>query len=377
MKVVLITNGLKTGGSEMMLYKMLSRLDRGRIQPEVINIRPPGAVQGFIESLGVPVLSLGWQSLSGAIAGLPRLAQLIRNSHADLIHSWTYYGNIGAALAVRWLGASSPPLIWGIRATLTDLSFEKPPTRWLIRQSRRLSTIPQLILYDSEAGRRQHEALGYPSPRGRVIPNGIDFDVWRADPEARRQVRSELGVGPEDFLIGMIGRVHPSKDHPTFLSAAEQFLDRRPNAHFLLAGLGTERLHRSARLHLLGHRSDVGRLMAALDLLSCASRTESFPNVVLEALASGVLSVVSDVGDAARLVPDERFVVPPMKPAALAEAWERIASLSIAERETLACDFRRAAMEQYSIAVIAAKYQSIYEEVTGTTKTRSHKESRH
>ena len=366
MKVAFITNGLKSGGAEMMLYKILSHLDRERIECEVINIRPPGPVQKLIESMDIPVHSLGWNSLGRAFFGLYRLRRLLQKSRPNLIHSWTYYGNLGATIATRAMGEAEPPLVWGIRFTLKDLSYEKPSTRWLIRQSRKLSRIPKAILYDSEAGRRDHESIGYPHETGRVIPNGIDFDLWQIDPAARNEVRSELGVGPDCFLIGMVNRVHPSKDHRTFLAAAQAFMERHPNAHFVVAGSGTETLNGEDfkdKLHRLGHRSDVGRVMAALDLHSCASRTESFPNVVLEALACGVLSTVSKVGDAPKLVPDDRFVVPPASPSALAEAWDQIAAMPSADRAALACDFRKAAMEQYSIARIAATYQSVYEDL--------------
>jgi glycosyltransferase involved in cell wall biosynthesis len=108
--------------------------------------------------------------------------------------------------------------------------------------------------------------------------------------------------------------------------------------------------------------------MAALDLHSCASRTESFPNVVLEALACGVLSTVSQVGDAPRLVPDERFVVPPATPLALANTWDRIASLLPAARAGLACEFRKVASERYSIAAIAQKYEAVYQEFAESKK---------
>jgi glycosyltransferase involved in cell wall biosynthesis len=374
MKVMFIATGLHTGGAELMLYKILSRIDRGRVHCEVVNLKRGGSVQTLIESLGVPVHSLGLASPLQAIHGLLRLRRIIQERRPTVVQSWMYHANAGAAMVTRLSGPSAPPLVWGIRYTLADLSFEKPLTRWMIRRSPVLSRIPGAILYDSEAGRRDHESIGYPHEAGRVIPNGIDFDLWRIDAEARRQVRLELGIGPESFLVGMIGRFHPMKDHATFLEAAERFLTLRPDAHFVLAGSEIESRNPAIqsllkgrdfrdRLHLLGHRNDVGRVMAALDVLSCASRAESFPNVVLEALACGVLSVVSNAGDAPRLVPDTRFVVPPAAPDALAAAWNVVAALPLDQKASLVCDFRKVAMERYSIAAVAQTYQSFYEDL--------------
>jgi glycosyltransferase involved in cell wall biosynthesis len=371
-----VTTGLQTGGAEMMLYKILSRLDQRRIQCEVVNLQRPGPVQPLIESLGVPVYSFGLSSPMDAVGGLYRLRRLMQERKPALVQSWMYHANAGAALAARSLGRSGPSLVWGVRYTLADLSGDKWFSRWIIHRSPKLSQIPKAILYDSEAGRRDHESLGYPKDIGRVIPNGIDFDLWRNDPEARRQVRLELGIDQDCLVIGMIGRLHPMKDHATFLQSAEQFLELRPNTHFVLAGPGVENRNPAFqpllrgrrlkdRLHLLGPRNDIGRVMSSLDLLSCASRADSFPNLVLEALACGVLSIVSNVGDASRLVPDERFIVPPASPAALVSAWDRVAELNPRESAKLVCDFRKAAVERYSIGVVVQTYQSFYEELAG------------
>jgi len=374
MRVMFITTGLHVGGAEMMLYKILSRLDRTRLKCEVVNLRQPGPVAELIEEIGVPVHSIGMSSPANAPAGLRQLRRVVQQGRPAVIQSWMYHANVVSALAMVPRGVSSPRLIWGVNYTLLDLSFEKRLTRLLIRLSPMVSRIPAAIVYDSEAGRRDHESIGYVRERGQVIPNGIDFDSWRVDGDARRQIRSEISVPEDSFLIGLIGRVHPVKDHGVFLDAAERLLERRPNAHFLLAGSGAEagdpRMQAllkgrtfNGHLHMLGHRTDVARVMAAMDLLSCASRTESFPNVIIEALACGTVSVVSDVGDAPRLVADERFVVPRGDPVALAAAWDHLASMPKQERDALASHLRECATERYSISRVAGMFQELYERV--------------
>src|SRR3954471_6873014 len=112
MKVMFIATGLHTGGAELMLYKLLSRFDRARLECEVVNLKGPGRVQELIESLGVPVHALGLSSPRNALRGLKGLRQIIQKSRPALIQSWMYHANVSAAIVTGVLGSASPPLIW-------------------------------------------------------------------------------------------------------------------------------------------------------------------------------------------------------------------------------------------------------------------------
>src|SRR3989337_796961 len=110
-----------------------------------------------------------------------------------------------------------------------------------------------------------------------VIPNGIDLSVFRPDAQARAAVRQELGLRPEAMLMGMAARYHPQKDHRNFIEAARKIRDRNPDVRFLLCGTQVtpengelQRMIAAAglgdRVHLLGVRDDMPRIMASLDL---------------------------------------------------------------------------------------------------------------
>src|SRR5262249_13530770 len=162
-----------------------------------------------------------------------------------------------------------------------------------------------------------------------------DLDRFAPDPKAYAAVRTELGLAPGATLVGVVGRHHPLKDHATFLRAAALLAGERGRVHFVLAGRGLEPGNPAleplvgdtalrGRVHLLGERDDMPRLLAALDVLALSSVSESFPNVVGEAMACGVPCVVTDVGDAARIVGPTGIVVQPGNPAALADGLRRV-----------------------------------------------------
>ena len=145
-------------------------------------------------------------------------------------------------------------------------------------------------------------------------------------------MRAELGLPEHAVLIGMMGRYHPMKDYANFLQAAALISNQYPDANFALIGQGIDdqnvELRRSIRelglqrrTRLLGERHDIPRIAAALDVFSLSSYSESFPNVIGEAMACEVSCAVTHVGDAAWIVGDAGRVVPPRNPRALADAW--------------------------------------------------------
>src|SRR5688572_6393046 len=133
-----------------------------------------------------------------------------------------------------------------------------------------------------------------------VIPNGFDTDVFRPDPTERARIRREWGIGDE-VLIGVIARLHPQKDHATFLAAMALVAERHPSARYLLCGDGVSRSSEpfasmlsadprlSDRCLLPGSRDDVPAVLNALDVAVLSSAYgEGFPNVIGEAMSCGV-----------------------------------------------------------------------------------------
>ena len=222
--------------------------------------------------------------------------------HADLI------GGMAAKLA------GGIPVTWGIR----HCNLSREDNRWLTLQTvkacaRMSGWLPVKIICNSEASRKAHVAVGYANEKMLVIHNGSDLATFKPDPAAREVIRKELEIPKDAPLIGLVGRFDPQKDHRTFVQAAALLLRERPDVHFLLCGddvtWDNRQLARwireagiSDRCHLLGHRDDVPRIMAALDIAASSSVGESFANVIVEAMSCGVPCVVTDVGDSALIV---------------------------------------------------------------------------
>jgi len=207
-----------------------------------------------------------------------------------------------------------------------------------------------------------------------VIPNSFDTLRFRPDAVARIGIRRELGITDDTPLLGVVARFDPLKDFSTLVTAAGQLARSAPSVRWVLAGRGVERSnpafaalltdeHVNARIFALGDRSDVERVMAALDVLVQPSLSEALPNSVGEAMACGVPCLVTDVGDSAILVGDTGRVVPPRSPDALAHAAAAMLALDPAVRRALGERARQRVSSDYSANAMVTRYLDVIRRV--------------
>jgi len=373
MKIVYTIVGLTTGGAEVMLYRILTRINRERFSPSVLCLMDRGTLGDRIEALGIPVYTLGMKA-----GGIPtpnviwKLINIIRKIKPDLIQGWMYHGNIAAQLAKVFCGLETP-VFWSIHYSVYSLDAENKMTQAVIKLGAPISKFAKQVLYVSKISKMQHEALGYEAENGYVIPNGIDISLFTPSLEARLSVRQELGLPSTSFLIGSICRYHPMKDHANFIKAAALLLKNYPDTHFMMAGSqvnsANKTLHQlidelgiAHRIHLLGERSDMPRLMAALDIMASASAYgEAFPLVLGEAMSCGVPCTVTDVGDSGWIVGNTGWVVPPKNPEALAVSWQESIELGADGREALGKAARARIIESFSLDSVVADYERFWD----------------
>jgi glycosyltransferase involved in cell wall biosynthesis len=370
--LILIT-ALPVGGAQVMLYKLLSHMNRVDFTAEVVSLVDVGPFGKKIQALGVPVRALGMRPGIPNPLGIYRLARWLRQDRPHLVQTWMYHADLIGGLAARLAGGI--PVAWNIRHGSPDVEGHKRTTLWTIRACATLSHwLPTWIVCCAEFSRRVYTDLGYAGEKIVVIPNGFDLEIFRPDPTARLSVRRELGIPKETLLIGLVGRFHPLKDHSNFIDAAARLHAELPEVHFLLCGEDitpentelAERVKTSGirdRCHLLGQREDIPRINAALDIACSSSYTEGFPNVIGEAMACGIPCVVTDVGDSARLVGDTGIVVPPKNPQALANAWRELIEVGPDRRSLLGVAARRRVSECFSLRAVAARYEELYTEI--------------
>lgn len=369
-KVCHIITGLGTGGAETMLTRLVEGRDRERFPTTVISLMDRGQMAERLELAGAPVETLGLNRGRPTPAALFRLRRLVEHHNPDVIHAWMYHANLGL------MAGLGRPFAFNIRQCVYDLADESRGTQAVIRLGALLSPQADAIIYNSRLSRAQHRALGYSELRDQVIPNGFDTATFRPSTEAYRELRRELGLPTATPLIGMVGRLHPIKDHANLLAAMRIVAAEHPQARLVLVGRGLTEdnaafmeelraLDLQERVILLGERRDIPRLTAAFDVAVLSSRSEGFPNVVGEAMACGVPMAVTDVGDAAWLLGGAGRVVPPQDSVQLARGISELLAMDEVARRQLGQKARRRIVENFSLGAIVARYHALYARLAG------------
>lgn len=367
LKILHVITGLSRGGAETMLHKLIAELSKSAGSTHSI-IALSGENAFDFESLGVPVTLANLAGPLSGTATISRLRRLVSAERPDVVHGWMYHANAVACV----IAPKGAPLIAGIRCTLAAKQ-EKIFTRasiWLgpmlikARNGR--------VVYCSEQSRQQHETVSYPAENALVIPNGFDCERFKPDADARDRLLKELDLDPEVRLFGHAARYHPMKNHASLIRAFADVAAQDKDAHLILAGRDVTSENQvlsklilekgvKGRVHLLGERADMHRLIPAFDAyVSSSAWGEAFPNVLGEAMACGVPCIATDVGESAMIVADTGLIVAPKDDTALARGMLDLLQLSPDERRNLGSRARERIVRNFSLPHIASTYLNLY-----------------
>lgn len=379
MRVLHLITGLKDGGAEAVLYRLLTH--DGHHSHHVVCLSGEAKYGPMLRAEGIPVTILdmprGWVTLRG----LWRFWCIVRSSRPDLIQTWMYHADLLGGV-VAWLARL--PVVWGLRNTTLDTGRSSRITRFVVRLCARLSHfLPYRIISCSHAAVEVHSAIGYDTTRLIVIPNGYDLSFFRPDLKTRERLRLEWNVPADVPLIGMVARFDPQKDHSNLIASLKRLRLRSVAFRAILIGQGMEMQNRwlyqridDAGLRpyvlLLGARMDIPALFSAIDIhvLSSASG-EAFPNVIAEAMACGTPCVTTDVGDARLIVAGHGWVVPPRDPEALTDAVLSALQLWSHPHEwnVLQSDCRERICQDFGLDVMLERYHALWSECIDRTST--------
>jgi glycosyltransferase involved in cell wall biosynthesis len=354
-----LTRSLDRGGAERQLVVLAKGLANRGHTVAVAVFFGGGVYEAELAEAGVRIINLGKQGRWDILPFLSRLVCLLRKERPAVLHSYLGVPNILVTALKPLLPGTR--IVWGVRASNVDLSRYDWLSRLAYILERRLVRFADCIIANSAAGKRYAVANGFPEDKIVVVNNGIDTGYFRFDPEGRRLVRVAWGVGEDEILVGLVGRLDPMKDHPVFLEAASHIARDRRDVRFVCVGGGpadyAEALkQRAADLGLttqliwVGSRDDMPAVYSALDIASSSSSYgEGFSNTIAEAMACGVPCVVTDVGDSAFIVGDTGSVVAPGDGSELAAAIRHLTDLPQEERWALGEMCRARVVSEFGI----------------------------
>jgi glycosyltransferase involved in cell wall biosynthesis len=371
-RIIHIITTLDYGGAENMLFKLVSSTASNPCyQQMVISLTDKGGFGPLLEKQGIRVHAVG---LNGRCTDAFKLAELIRQIRIfkpHILQSWLYHADLVGTLLFKF--AKGAKLVWNIRCSDMDFKRYAWTTRLIFLLLQRFSGIPSAVCANSQAGIVAHQKRGYHPKKWIWIPNG--FDTHRFKPQSKGgALKKKLGIPLSSTVIGMVARFDPMKDFDTFFRAANIVREIDGRVHFILVGNKVDpdnpylcrlvNLYQLSKVvHMLGRRDDVDNIYPQIDIFTLSSFGEGFPNVIGEAMASGVPCVATDVGDSKLIIEDTGITVPAKDPRKLADAWLSLLSAPDERRLQMGQAARRSIVDRFSLEVIQKKYLSLYDSV--------------
>ena len=372
MKIVHVINSLETGGAEMMLLKLLQSGIYENYNVLIIVLSKKNTLSENIKKLGFNVEHLNFSKNIFLIFELIKFYKKIKFFSPNIVHSWLYHANLITALTCYLLKIKG--VIWSIRQTSLDFKHNKLSTLIVAKICALISKkIPLKIIYNSYQSKESHTKFGYCKDKNIVIFNGFNTKEYKKIKIENKKNILGSQINTKFPLVGFIGRYDVQKNHFGFFEFAKLLVDQFPRVNFILVGRKIDEKNKvilnlrkklclDKHVYLLGERKDIPKILNALDVFVLPSNGESFPNVVGEAMACEVPTVVTDVGASKEIVGDLGFFVNKGDMLSMAKYVLSILKLSKIKRENLGKKCRLRIKNKFNIKNISNDYKIIYEE---------------
>jgi len=372
-KIVMIITSLSCGGAETVLYELTKKLSKYDLDLHIISLSGKGVIYEKIKKLDIPISVVSNKSGPLIVFSFIKLFFLLRKIKPEVVHTWMYHADLFGGMIAKL--ANVDKIVWSLHNTNLDKDKTKLTTRLVVKTCSLVSSwLPSYIVSCSFQSSLVHIEIGYPKEKITVIPNGFNLSEYYPRPGARQLILSELNIPKNSFLVGLMARFDPVKNHIGLIESAATLCKNNSNIYFIFAGQGVDSsnkyltsiiddLNLNSKIHMLGYRSDMPYLISSLDLLVSSSHGEAFPLVVGEAMSCEVPCVVTDVGDSSYLVGNTGKVVKADDIDDLANAIEYMFQMKTEDRQYLGKIARHRIIENFDITIIAKQYKKLYENV--------------
>ena len=317
-KIVHIISSLHLGGAESYLYRLI--LSDDKYNHVVFALRGEDHYVSRLKAKGIIVFSMKFKK--HPVRSFIKLYKEIKYINPDSVCSWLYYGDLFGSLVGMLLNYKP---IWNVRhgedSKVTFLSLLYMKLKFLALLS---YIAPQKIIYNSRSSRNFHENfLGYKKNIGIIISNGVDCERFKPTYKLYKQRHGE------EVIVGTVARYHYDKGYDILLKAIAILINNGHKIRLLVAGSDTDgdemysmlkKLRIKEYVEIYGVIENIEEFYPQLDIFILSSRTESCPNALLEAMACGIPSIATNVGDVGIILGENGIIVKKEDPEILAES---------------------------------------------------------
>jgi glycosyltransferase involved in cell wall biosynthesis len=359
-RLLLVIPTLVRGGAEKQLALLATGLPRGEFDVHVAVLTHTGPLEAKLREAGIPVHLIGkrWKIDPPAYW---RLRRLMKELSPDIVHTWLFAANAYGRQAA--VSAGVKHIIAGERC----VDPWKGPLQLSI--DRVLARRTERIACNSTGIRDFYVSKGLPAEKFTIIPNGIG-PFQASPPESRGELLAELKLPPSARLIIAIGRLWPQKRVKDLIWAADLVKHSTDDAHLVVIGDGPHRwrlekyrdqIGITDRVHLLGERGDVPRILSHGVCLWLASEYEGQSNAIMEAMSAGLPVIATDIpGNRDLVVPGQTGYLVPVGDRAAICKWTLQTLDDESLRQRLGQAGRQRMLEEFSIEKMIARHAELY-----------------
>ncbi|MDD5455383.1 MAG: glycosyltransferase [Candidatus Ratteibacteria bacterium] len=359
--VLRVVSNLGTGGVQKRLVSLIPYINREKFNISVCSFKD-GPLKKTLIQAGYKVFIVRRIFKFDPIC-IIRLIKIIKAEKIHIIHTHAHKPNTTARIAAI---LAKVPIIIANEHNVDQWKsyFQKSIDRFLAKRTDKIIAV-------SNAVRQFYQSIGIPPEKFRLIYNGVELNKF-GNKNIRKTKRKELGIDDQTCVIGTVGRIHPQKGHELLVKITEELLLEHKALLFLIIGKGylekkltrkIKTLNLSEHFLFLGEREDIPELLSCMDIFALPSLREGFPNAIMEAMASSLPVVATDVGGIREIMIDNEtgFIIPP---ADSRQLYEKL--LKLIHDKDLRGKMGNAGHErvkQFSIEKMAKETEELYEEL--------------
>ena len=363
-KILHILHSLQIGGLENGVVNLINNLNDGRFKHVICCVDSSGPMA---ERLKIPIEIFSLQKGDRRDYLLPfKIAKIIKKTRPDIVHTrnWAAIdGVVGARLAgVKFIihGEHGREATDPTGANNLRKRVRKGLNPWITKFIAVSAELRNWLVYD----------IGINEQKVVQIINGVDTEQFKP-PEEKQEAKKKLGFKPNSFIIAIVGRLDPVKDHETLFKAFKIFSENNPeSANLVILGTGhledrlktvVKELDISEEVIFIGGTDRVPEFYRCVDVYVLPSIAEGVSNTILEAMASGLPVITTRVGGNTELVEDGKtgFLFNPGDYRSLAEKITAyFKNPSLVREHGLAG--RARTEKDFSLSVMVKKYERIY-----------------
>lgn len=359
-KIVLhMIAGLGNGGAERQLVELL-KINRRHV---LCIFTHAGTYKTLLQQYNIKYYELHINRPYFIFLKIITIVRIIKLTKAEVIHSWMYNACLISSI-IKILFRIRIPLVWGIRCSNMIVKHYPFQLRIVIYLCKIFSKKSNLIIYNSFAGKKYHDKLGFFNLKSKVIQNGINNKKFYFSSKFRTSLRNKYNFKNKDLVILCVGRLDPMKNHQALIKAYENIRTKFKKLKLVLIGKDTETIIGTPEVIKLGMKANIEKYYSMGDIIILPSAFgEGFSNSLVEGMVSNLFPISTNVGDARLIIDKTGLIIRQPSIVEIQKTLVKVAGMKnkiikiLAEKGSLRVKYK------FNLENMGKKYMKIYREI--------------